>query len=877
MNVLNKVALQGLRNSRTRTLVTVIGVILSAAMITAVTTFGISLLSYLTEGAAQKYGDWYVGFADVPASFVQEQAADERVVESTSFENIGYARLEGSKNADKPYLFIAGLSDEALKMLPVRLFSGRMPENSGEVIVSASVSANAGVKVAVGDTLTLDVGSRVSGGETLNQHDPYRYADETFVACGQRTFTVVGICQRPAFEERTAPGYTVITKADVSSSLQRLLGNLPQTFVSSIPAYTDSYSLFVKLKSPGSVRAYANETAGKYAHFFNDDVLRFTGASDAGLLTTLLYAVSAIVIIIIMIGSVFLIYNAFNISLSERTHQFGILMSVGATEKQLLGSVLFEGFCIGIMGIPLGVLLGYGSMGAVLNVVSRNFQNIMYDGVPLTITLSVPAIAAAAVISMITILISAYIPARRAAGMPVMECIRQTNEIKVEAKAVKTGRLAHRVYGLEGTLALKNFKRNKRRYRSIVLSLALSVVLFIATNSFVTCMQQASEMAGIFTTYDIALIAPDMDDRVLLSLYDKMKSLEGITSGTYQAQEMYTCRVSQDELSDVYWEKYERPTSGGDVELELEFYFVSDDVYLNQVRALGLPEEEYMGEGAKLIAIARMDVESTGRSHEIDDFKEMFVSGEMEFVITPENDGSAEHARSVRITSCGFVPPDTLRVFDTREAPGYIFQALAPYSRKAELIAPDMQTDVKGLTFSSDQCSRSAALMEEIIMGEGITDSYNLLNLGKLMEESKNMIFIANVFCYIFIIMISLIAVANVFNTISTNIKLRKRELAMLRSVGMSERSFQRMMNFECVFYGMQALLAGLPLAMLASWLVYRGMRAGGADAIDFVMPWGPMAISIGSVLLIVFVTMLYAVSRIRRENIIDALRDELE
>lgn len=163
-----------------------------------------------------------------------------------------------------------------------------------------------------------------------------------------------------------------------------------------------------------------------------------------------------------------------------------------------------------------------------------------------------------------------------------------------------------------------------------------------------------------------------------------------------------------------------------------------------------------------------------------------------------------------------------------------------------------------------------------MIQGAGITASYIILNTSEILDQSRNMIFIANVFAYTFIIMISLIAVANVFNTISTNIKLRRREFAMLRSVGMFDRDFQKMMNFECAFYGLRALLFGLPMAAISSWLIYKGMVVGGADNINFVFPWGSMAISIFSVLFIVFITMLYAISKIKKENIIDALRDDM-
>ena len=161
-------------------------------------------------------------------------------------------------------------------------------------------------------------------------------------------------------------------------------------------------------------------------------------------------------------------------------------------------------------------------------------------------------------------------------------------------------------------------------------------------------------------------------------------------------------------------------------------------------------------------------------------------------------------------------------------------------------------------------------------MDQGIRSNYLLLNLDKAIETNQSMMFIANVFAYAFIVMISLIAVANVFNTISTNIKLRRRELAMLRSVGMAEGDFQKMMNFECFFYGLRALLLGIPLSLLLSWVIYWFFTAGGADDLSFQLPWASVAISIGAVFLVVFITMLYAVRQLKKENIIDAMRDEL-
>jgi putative ABC transport system permease protein len=860
MNIFNKVTLQGMKKSRTRTIVTVIGVVLSAAMITAVAIFAVSLQNYMVNGATQKYGGWHVEFLDVDSSFVQERTFDKGVANTATFENIGYATLDGGKNPNKPYLFIAGFSKEAFDTLPITLVSGRLPKNSGEILVPAHVAANGGVKFAVGDTLSLAVGSRMDGNENLGQHDPYisggqpEKVKETLAPKAERTYTIVGICERPGFEEYSAPGYTLITTDTVDKA--------------------DNLSIFVTLKNPREVHAYASKTAGTQAYVFNDNVLRFMGLSDDKLFNALLYSIGGILVALIMLGSVFLIYNSFNISLNERTRQFGILSSVGATAKQLRNSVLFEGLCIGAVGIPIGVIVGIGSIRLVISVVAGNFRNILYSAVPLTLTVSAPAIVVAAAVSMVTILISAYIPARKAASTPAMESIRQTNEVKIESKAVKTSKLAERIYGLEGTLALKNFKRNKKRYRSIVLSLALSVVLFVSASAFGTHLKQATERSVVDSDYDICFSTQDMDESEMFRLYDQLKTVDGVYKSSYQAILTYSCAVKASNFSDRY-----RKYAGYDlldttVNLPMDIQFIEDSKYLRFIKGLGLPVKEYTGQNVKMVAVAKAKkVDDT--KDEKSELIEMFASRSKNFTIAPETNDKPkmEQRQNINITFVDTIPIDTLPS-NSSKVKSYVFMVVVPYQLKEKFETPGTHVNM-GLTFRSKNPSQSVAEMEAMIQGAGITFEYILYNVHKMLEQNRNIIFVVDVFTYVFVIMISLIATANVFNTISTSIKLRRRELAMLRSVGMSDRDFKKMMNFECAFYGMRTLLFGLPIAAISSWLIYKGLIIGGAD-IGFTFPWGSIGISVFSVFFVVFITMLYAMSKIKRENIIDALRDDM-
>ena len=858
MNIFNKVAMQGLKKNRTRTIVTIIGVVLSAAMITAVTTFGVSLMNYMAEVAASKYGDWQVAYLDADSSFKKEISSDKKVEKTVSFENIGYARIEGGENPNKPYFFIAGFSQRTFDALPVTLVSGRLPENDREILLSGKATTERGASYALGDTISLAVGSRLEGDKKLSQSDPYKAGTEIFAPQEEKEYTVVGICRTPVFEEDSSPVYTLITRNE--ESMQGA-----------------EFSVFVSLWNPRQIHSFAKSAGDGHAYILNHNVLRIMGLSDDPsdrVFNALLYSAGVIVIAIIMVGSIFLIYNSFSISLNERMRQIGILSSVGATSKQLRNSVLFEGLCIGVVGIPAGVCLGLASIGLIISGITKKLSSIFYTGVSLTMDISALAIIGAAAISMITILVSAYIPARKAAKTPVMDCIRQTNEIKVEAKAVRISRTTRRICGLEGTLALKNFKRNKKRYRSIVLSLALSIVLFVSTSALVTSMNHETKQAKVVTSYDIGFGTQAMDDADMLNLYDKLKLAEGVTESSYQDVVEYMCTVSPGELTEDYWKAAGGHSSDETVKLPMDIQFLDDNAYLKIVKDLGLPTEEYAGESGKIIAVGKVNDE---KAEGVKDLKDMFISPSMDLAVMPKASAEAGEAQNqnISVTFVETVPPDSPPIAGAAEQRPYSFQVMAPWSMKAYLYSADNPADlkVKGLTFQSENPPKSEKEMKTIIQEASLTSAYTFMNTSDALEEGRNYIFVANVFSYTFIIMISLIAIANVFNTISTNIKLRRRELAMLRSVGMSDRDFNKMMRFECAFYGVRSLLFGLPVAIISSWMICKTMMV---DSHRFVLPWASIGISIISVFLVIFITMLYAVSKIKKENIIDALRDDM-
>ena len=395
----------------------------------------------------------------------------------------------------------------------------------------------------------------------------------------------------------------------------------------------------------------------------------------------------------------------------------------------------------------------------------------------------------------------------------------------------------------------------------MVLSLTLSVVLFVSAGAFRSCLVQASEAATVFTTYDIGLSFRDMEDGEVLSLLDALGAAEGVEDGMFLAAAQVPCTVSAGALSPALAESLGLTASGGTAELTATLKFLDASAYRRTLSGLGLDPDS-----GRWAALALAEDPATG------ELADLFAPEALAVTLAPG--GAAPLAGEIVPVEEAFpdIPP-------TEAVPAqlpYTLEILLPLSLRAELVPDDGDLLVKGLTFRAEHPGQATVRLREMVKDAGAGGSCTLYNVYAMLEESRNILFIVNLFSAVFILLITLIAVANVFNTISTNLRLRRRELAMLRSVGMSDRSFRRMLRFECLFYGLRTLLFGVPLSLFCSWLIFRGMYAGGAENISFTPPWAGLGLSILGVFLIILLTMGYAARKSRGENIIDALRDDI-
>ena len=705
-----------------------------------------------------------------------------------------------------------------------------------------------------------------------------------------RTYTVVGFYERLSWrlEDYESPGYTAITLADKEINAEY------------------DYDVYFRMKNPKDTFDFMKEM--KIEGEYNQDLLMYSGTFAANSFTTMLYSLAAIVIALIMFGSVSLIYNAFSISVSERTKQFGLLSSIGATKKQLKKMVLFEALTVSVIGVPLGVLAGVGGIGVTLMLIGDKFRSM---GFPIDMKLSVSpaAIIIAAIVALITVLISAWIPSKRATKVSAVEAIRQNMDVK-NTKPVKTSKLTYKLFGLPGMLANKHYKRNKKKYRTTVLSLFMSIVLFVSASAFTDYLMETVGIGFGSVGYDLSMHASgnEFDKITPEELLNRMKAAKSVTGGAYSQERNVNAEISTKYLTEEGIEVLDRNQGRSEDKSARNVYayisFVDDAAFRALLKENSLSEQKYMDpenplaiaiDGATMFNLYTQKYETTT----------FFEDDEFEFVVQKEKDipgyycsgevpdeNGGSRVLYLKDSESDVEGPEKL-YFSLEE--GYVYTTLnvgeviyeKPFFVRDSYgmrfiyplsLAESVFEDFKAIDNSyyymlcSDNHAESYTAVQTILSDNGF-NAKNLQNIAEQEESERNIVTIIRVFSYGFIVLISMIAAANVFNTISTNISLRRREFAMLKSVGMTQKAFNKMMNFECLLYGSRALLYGLPVSCGVTYLIYLAIMSG--YEASFHLPWTAIGIATLSVFLVVFVTMMYSMSKIKKGNPIDALKNE--
>ena len=838
MNILNKFTIKSLKLNKKRTIVTIIGIMLSTALICGVAGLVSSFQNSLIDWARTNDGNYHVTFKNVASDKAQYVTENQKVKDYFISSSLGWANLEGSKTTNKPYLHVLSYDKKALENYGVVLTDGRLPQNSNEIIITESVLTGARVLLKIGDTITLNIGTRKSNDDYyLNDDALYTEDDESIVDTKEKTYTIVGFMQTLDVEKFYSPGYSALTYMDETPS---------------------AIDISVLYKSPKEYEKTTKDICKTLNLDFDEDIyvnsdfLRFQGIMSDNMLYVL-YTIAGVVIFIIVVSSVFVIRNSFSISVAEKNRQYGMLSSVGATSKQIRKNVIFEGMVIGLIAIPLGILLGIVAIMILLKVVNYLLAD-MLSGLGFTYSINLLAVLISVAISIITIYLSCLIPARRAAKISPIESIRGNNDIKIKSKKLRTSKLTKKLFGIGGVIASKNLKRSKKKYRTTVISLVISIFIFISLSSFLTLGTKTSQF--YYMDFKFNVYVHSLSD-ANTQIYEKISKLENVDNSAYCYQSSLDIDNIKyaSEFGKKFLENDPQPT-------EIAFMVYNNEYFKKYIKEIGLKESDYK------TAVILLDYDTfynEDGSKTVDRIYSLKSGDKV-------NVKSGDKEKTLTISKFTDVKPMG------QEAVYYdhgIIVVSEDYIK--EVFKEDVNnSDYYHLSYLFIKSSKPQELentLNDLIKQGGDYYGLTVFNYETYMKQEQRMLLVVKIFLYGFITVITLIGVTNIFNTITTNMILRSKEFAMLKSVGMSSKEFNKMIRLESIMYGTKSLLIGIPLGILGSYGMYKAF-AQGID-LGYTLPLPAIIISIIFVFIIVGITMKYSLNKINKQNIIETIRKD--
>ena len=849
MKVLNDLSIQDLKLNKKRSIVIIIGIILSTALICGVAGLVTSFQKTMVDTAKEGQGNYHTIFYNVPKDELKYIEENREVKDYFLSEELGYSYLPNPKNVEEtPIVNVISMNDKFIENMSVKLKEGRLPENDTELAISTRINEKFNTNYKVGDTITLNINETE---QNMENGIP-------------KTYKIVGIIERPilAIESYDVDWFTAITKMQNVNKKANIavLYNKPKDYIKN----TENINNMTKTENNEdgvSFSGLSNKYKSyKYNLMVNKELLAYEGASlDDETLKTI-YGLGAFIIGIVLVSSVFVIRNGFEISITERLKQYGMLSSIGATKKQIKKSVYFEGFILGLIGIPLGIISGVFAIYILVNVVNYILKDYISEGTLLTYSMSWIAIAISVFVSIITIWLSCKKSAKKASKVSPIEAIRNSEDVKLKAKKVKCPKIITKIFKTGGEIAYKNLKRSKKKYRTTVISIIVSIVIFISISSFIQYGFKMSEAYYTEMNYNYMVFMQENEDDK-----EEYKILEDIS----KLPDAGECSINKSNVLTMNMdEKHKAELTEYGKEIKERFYNEENGVRIDEINVISLSKEAYERYVSKL-----------GGDYE------KYKNGAIliDKNINTNNDGKKIQGNIYTWKKGDII---TGKINDTQ----YNIEILAKteeipagvnilYNPDAFIIvSEDFINKVGYKTIALYSNSKDAYKLDEEVkkykQENNITDNtIQTFNMEESARAENAIVLVISIFLYGFIGVITLIGITNIFNTITTNMNLRKKEFAMLKSIGMTKKEFNRMIRLESIFYGLKSLIIGIPIGTILSYGMYTIFRNN--MEMEYVLPYKSIVISIVFVAVIIGIIMKYSMSKINKQNVIETIRND--
>ena len=846
MNVLSKLSIKNLMLNKKRTISTIIGIILSVALICGVATLSTSMQETLIQNAINEYGYYHLKIADVQKSDIEVFENNRDVEKVRRIGRVGDAVINNDNSDSITFFRIFSMSEQNFNELKLSLAEGRFPANENEIVINKNIVTNAAIDLKIGDTVEFNLG----------EIDFTEEGEMVISSSEIKSYKIVGIINRPnrSFESYDAP-YTVITSDfDTKENDAYIILKNPKEYKSSIPEI---------LGGKDYEDINENRSQMKYPDFeINRELLRWEQFAFSDSTVTMLYSVVGIVLFVIIFTSVFCIRNSFAIATTEKIKMYGMLASVGATKKQIRHNVIFESMILGIIGIPLGILSGIFAIFVLLKIVNGligGYVLAYVEGIIFKVTLT--PIIISVVLGVITIYLSAISSARKASKVSPIDNLRGSQEIHLKGKKLKTPKIISKTFKTGGVLAYKNLKRSKRKYRTTVMSIAVSIFIFITLNAFITNAFELS--GGYYETYDYNFWVQGFDrDEAREDLVEEIVKLDNIDEYyiTYNGNYLEVSDESKVNNEDgvgmideeTYDEEKEEFVKTGKRYCGTTIVGLDDETFKKYTNKIGANYDKIKDKAILCDTYSYYD----SNTEKMKNLRRYYVQ---------ENDSiqGEIHSRLEYVKAefkIGKITDIKPYGFESYDMPGGFLVLNEKYTK-------DIELNINRVLIQSENTEQLEKDVKAV--------DYDLFvrNYEAEAREQNGMVMVVSIFLYGFISVITLIGITNIFNTITSNMELRQKEFAMLKSIGMTKKEFNNMINLETLFYGTKAWIYGTILGLIGTFALYKAFDVKMDQ--EMYIPVIPIIISAIFVFVFIFIIMRYSIANINKQNTIETIRKE--
>lgn len=873
MKIVNEYTYLQIKKNKRHTISIVVAVLIASALLFSLCIFLYSFWQSNINNVIDSTGEWH--------GELYESINGEQLKSVQKNKNVLRTMVKGTwiagqlSDCKKPYLLMRDGDKNFWERMNLKntLMEGKLPSKEGELVLSKQFFVD-NPSYHIGDTFTIPVGKRMDGNQEVDVQS-YRRDGETFLPTDTRTYHIVGkldLSQMSAYPGYIAMGYLGADTLGVN----------------------DELTVYIQLKNPRVIYKelpkIANEAglkkddAGKYDIKFNTPLLTLYGIRDKNKKESqsVLIIVMVVLLIMLVMGTFSLIiYNAFALSASSRSKELSILKSIGATPKQIKYSVLYEGFLLWLIQLPFGIATGYLFSYSIFNKMNQILSTI--EGYKLNhLALSWWVILASVLISLLTVLMSAYVPARKMAKIPAVEGIQQSTA-KFNPK--KKYRILKKLFGMEGELAGRQFTMNRKSLRTAVISLSLCLVLMISYVNITAIYNLAKSKNVNDTIYNMSIelnILEEPDQGML----QELRAIPEVKDGIVFREVRTTAYIEKEQQSDEFIKeggfdsvtmKYDIPKK--DSKYKVIFYLVglNDDSFKHYCEKIHIDASKYSSTDTS----AGILYDST--YHESKEKKmmqiPMFNWDRLKTIHLNENVDqitSGNYEFDMDIKDCTNVAPAEL---DTHRYNAALIVPMSKYEAITAHFNEDRELEMNRMTLdllTDDEDQKLAKEKAEKICSYYLgSDDYTIWSLVEEKEDDKIIQNASLIAVYGIAIMFAIIGIFNAVSTITNNLTIHKREYAMLRSVGLTPKGLNKILSLEGILFALLPIVVSIPLVIIICWFTLRLLVITWHEFFA-VMPVVAISIYIGSVLLAIVLAYSLASRKVKHGNIMEAIKNEI-